>query len=1289
MPEASNVQESLAKAEPPNLLKGILPNTDSLRSIFDLNNSASTIKERVESINKGLEGLKLRSNPSFKLPDRVKPFENTNLNKFKIRESKIPDIRFKPFGSNIKPLDITKPLIDLKGSKINKLGIPRLKLNSARTTNDNNPSPSNVQEQFQDSLESKDSPSRLKPLLPLPTIKPLDLQNLLNLKDVELIPPKSNKAKLIRSNDKDNYDNKEATNIQVISKEKSVNTEILDAVPSPSENHQVLAEIDESIETTTVKLEKDIKKDDSCYAHLHDTDEGANEISEVQKDYSQAENIDTLSNKKENSQIANQNMEHINQEPYKGEMNIEEHNKEDREDDDHGPSASSPEINIQEIGAMDYENEDSDAKETDEEETSHDSMREGCLENIDNDNDAMTEASSNVVQIVPQEQSKNKIENESNEDEITQTPLKIIEDNSSNERTESIEIEEDDGINEATSGSQVNDISGEDESGEDNDSGNLNIEDLQQLSDSLLDQSNTNEEKDLADSKLACKTGADDFGLKSNENIEQDNTTPVTENSEDETDSFDLNPSASSLETKILETTEKSSGKSVPSSILENQNSDVFEIKKCSSDLDLPKSVSTQEIVETQNDQDTMHAEATKPLISIVPQFTSKSSDDSIPGSSVRQNVVVQPSSLFGGNGLDIFRRPIAPLPDLLNLNTNIPTLEEIQSSISNLFGTQERDADEDEFSTEIDSDNDCSNRNSVMSSDASTRSSKIKLPRKKLEDVDIDIFQLNPLSLNNPLKSQLPVLNLNSYKTKLALPKTLDLKPMKFESTLGNKGGLLGATFSVGPRKTGFSRKAKPKSNSGSLFNNKPIILGNPLGSLPSLDDLNLKMNSQPSLNINTRSHPLGDPLRASQAISDNLRAHTENTVKNLQQSLSSTLSEARVRNSDVLGTKLATPQDLLEKVTMAHDDMNDKLKAIHYDLNDRLTSLHESIVDQTRLPSLSIPIVKDSPLKYTLKPQSKLNARSDKLTSLVRSEPKVVSYKSSRINKPQNTPRLSSPQTREQKLKPFKMSTAASSLTPKSVEVPTLTTMPTKSPFTGLQRDPNLKLKENKSSLFAPKEQKKTRKYNRPNLMKKFKPFGETQVKVSFATTSRPTLTKPRSSFTTARPKVSATPLQSQKLTMPRSNPLRKRPASMHNFKSADSKGHASDIKPRITTPEKANIKPKPTLRKAGKEYNLREANNIIPKSETKTLPFKLEGKMHSLPTTTESAFLSKVKEAFKSRFTTSTPSTTTEIAKTNTQDDMARSASENNELVIVRDEPMKENVSYKCKMVCFRDT
>ncbi|CAK1541493.1 unnamed protein product [Leptosia nina] len=225
----------------------------------------------------------------------------------------------------------------------------------------------------------------------------------------------------------------------------------------------------------------------------------------------------------------------------------------------------------------------------------------------------------------------------------------------------------------------------------------------------------------------------------------------------------------------------------------------------------------------------------------------------------------------------------------------------------------------------------------------------------KNFEDVNLDIYDYQPL-LNGQDNTKsadtlLPHLNIKSYKTKLPIPKSLDLKPVKLQKAVRRGNDILGAVLTLDPHNKLFDNKIKSTD-----YRSGHNIFGNPLSSLPSINDIrsfienNAKHILKPSRLFNRGNSNYNSPLPFNIGdAAENIRSYTEDAVKNVRDSIGNTF-----KNQDSTIGNALNSNGLIDTMSKTSFDLNDKLHLWRSNLNNRLQSLRQNVFDQSRSPSL-----------------------------------------------------------------------------------------------------------------------------------------------------------------------------------------------------------------------------------------------------------------------------------------------------------------------------------------------
>lgn len=1177
---------------PPNLLHDIfgLPRRSKPgllhRNLLDLDSGfgASNVNEQVMRVEN----------------DRV-PLKESNLrmgsNNYDNKETnlKLPSIhdKLKDLISGRSSLDdvIKTPLPTLP--KLKPI-TPKLNINSDNT--DLSSSPSNVKEEV-----GKIS-SHFENILP--KTRPLDLKNLLKLKDVELVPLKD----LIKAKNKPTLQLPSRITNEEPSSEanESEVKDLLNLVPRVR-----TVELSDAEVSPTNVIQQVI--DDNCDNNARDTNPESNIAESEEKESSEFFNTTPSSELAESN--VNERSTEIN-DSQSGES-VSSHNDCDlgtmpaTESDLPTPKESDLNQDLQDV-----ENGDSGSVEEPSsnelvggQEESVDSSQDNCLDGK-SDSDSITGASNTVSNIV---------EPDSTTDDFVDEPVarqsqdgnnginslddvkpKLIDplnlDRTFNtikkniiEKIESLKIPkpkprisnlfskeslEDESQNPDAKNEesvQITSVKPENKVGTDSseivgDSGTqVSMQDLQEMSDSMLQHEN----KDKPRSNVECKVTIE-------ETVEQKATTEmeraemqdsVEEKIPDAQNDDDMNTQSSNNSDNVKDT--------------------------CGSDL--------QQQPEAQ-EQDT-NVGASETVISKIP-----------PRNSVK---TIQLSDIVQPCGDGILQSPLPDLNNVLKLSP-MPTLEDIKTTVTNLFDKGERNAENilplKTVPLALDP---AKILEPLMATDASSRNSHTKPAPERFLD-DLNILKLQPPSL-------------------LSSPKLSDdfgFKPINFQPSFDNIG-------------------------LGSATGRSSSKIRNPLDSL-KLGDIGARSNFSPH---NILKSPLRhDDLLNGRALSDlsqNINSHFKKASRNMHNMLGSTFNGAKIASPIQL-----EPHELLETISRNHEDVSDKLKAIHMDFNDRIETMRNDLLDKSRLLSSD-----------SLNRKPSFKSSRDQHQSLLRSsQPKATTRKNTSSRGPElkSNNKVSSPSSRT---KQFKMPTAASVPVPKTLNVPELKTM--SKPGLVPQRvaspnAPKIELPRPNFNTFR-SQGSNTKPFNKP-LTKPINPFGDSKVKVSFSTTPRPRIDIGR-------------PKPQEKIDLKSNLENRRIQSDARQTKLSTPTGLLNKHKPLLKNVENDKRISTPLRTPIPKLGNLENDGNV--------------GSLLSWPKASESAFLSKVKEAVNARLPASGLPNRLQLEKTQpfvksasarTRDDamkgadMTRAASE----VVQRTDgqPLKENVTYKCKMVCTKE-
>ncbi|XP_072934754.1 uncharacterized protein [Epargyreus clarus] len=331
----------------------------------------------------------------------------------------------------------------------------------------------------------------------------------------------------------------------------------------------------------------------------------------------------------------------------------------------------------------------------------------------------------------------------------------------------------------------------------------------------------------------------------------------------------------------------------------------------------------------------------------------------------------------------------IPDITDILQGNKQSNILDNLKSKLENLFRTPEKASNSDVVASPEDNVNESSNMKPIIANFD-----------------DSDQLQRTPETLRKTLLPNIPGLSLGSYKNKLAVPKSLD-RTINLDPASNSRISLL-STPSV--------RKDNQREFKAVQYK-EPQMLRSPLENIDTLGSL-LKSNTNnlwnSPLEIPRPFEDSWDPSSALTDLSDRLRSHTDNAIQNVKETLESRLRESQTvgfsRPSDTFDTN-----DILESISNRRDEFNEKLQAIHSDINDRFSTFQQSILDQfsqrpginsqfeddVSMPGLRsshVPLKTPSPLSETSKLRTVPNTQN------LKSLPKGV------LDKSESTGRLKS---------------------------------------------------------------------------------------------------------------------------------------------------------------------------------------------------------------------------------------------------------------------------------------
>ncbi|XP_059054081.1 MATH and LRR domain-containing protein PFE0570w-like [Achroia grisella] len=1366
------VKEPILK--PSNLLSEIYyaPKIKPLlhRNVLDMDSSvgASNVNEQIVTNAKEKNYPKLKSNPSlFNLfSDDA---DKNNADALKGNNNIITQPNTLTLFNN----DVGK----LKPHHILKQIIGPNKFNKDVTENINTDNqPISIAEQMSNS-GIIDPKLKIKSLLPFPglsftTMKPFYLKNLLKLKDVELIPPVKTVNKEVQNAEDDipqfssvlegkNRKDFKSSNLSRnelklkdeqkyldnYGDEKSHTNQFPNVQIIPNSNHDIKLTdaVSSPSETKVTWNEDNIKSEENCsktmqYSNTIDTENtpqvifSQNHLNEPVQSMKGTHILDALPSASESKVIVKNNKA----------PNINNFESQVTDSEESGvtnvlSNLSNEDINSSEI--TDLNNNDNDdvdnVKDMIEMQSNNKRQnKEDCLqtENMDNMLHNEDNTDSNLV-VEPKETyddekgsvGSNEFDTEEGIDTLKSNPLsKIVNDLSSLKESISKTLEDirkpksdysvtDESDNIKTADNNNNNDSKEyhtvkndddsesielkDKSNEfiripqttDDSSNNVSSQELQNMSDNLLDLSTRQDKETLASQILECDEDMPHSYIESTE-------------LEESVNGFPSNSNAKSILIKNIETT------------TEMPNRDITDITNVRSNEltkdEIQNSCSDSNIAINEGKNIEMVAEASDPVGNTIPADDSKSIHN-----------------IFRSN----LRDSKLNIGDILNIN--LPSLKNLRgkSVISNIFDRPNNNVDT-STAEHSDDDDDSDDESSIMATQASTPFSKVLAPSLiPLEDINLDVFQLNPLLIGQQnIIPKLPRLNINSYKAKLPIPKTLGIAPLKLESSINNKNGIFGATLSMGPN-TSLGRIGKDST-----------ILGTTLNNLPTLEDLHetVKENAHnlliTPLEITSRN-AFDDTLRSGQTISDNIRSHAKNTLRDIQQTFETTLKD--VRNSDLanIGDSLSNPHEFLQAVSRTHEDVNDKLKAIHYDFNDRLESIRDRIIDPSLLPSLNLSPLSQGNKKHSQpailrsyserKPVRYTDARSEE--ELWKENPLLK--KSNSINKTKfNSPKVTLPKSKSLKITASdipKSKLSERSKLKASASEPSLINYPS-------IKSPQLSINKNSISNLLAEPISRFRDSKVP-VLSKYKP--KSKVKISFSPTTKSLQSPSRinKDFEISNSKLSATPKVLKEVNLPTSprGSLRnshRMPSITSKARSRfDSNGAASELTTSRLKPTSStfNIN-KSSMEQNNSENDVRKdlkktskSNDLVgtpkytltnplfknrftndrllkrPELKTPRQNADLIGNKNSKVIST--AVLNKLPKTKKNHKLFTSRENDDSSSASNILDsvserpdfiqpnsDMLKSASKNNDILQYQRAPLQENTSYTCRMMCTRN-
>ncbi|CAH0713914.1 unnamed protein product, partial [Brenthis ino] len=672
---------------------------------------------------------------------------------------------------------------------------------------------------------------------------------------------------------------------------------------------------------------------------------------------------------------------------------------------------------------------------------------------------------------------------------------------------------------------------------------NINLQDLQEMSNRILNLSSLKEEEEAKASS------------QSRENLTKDtkyhNGEQAGDNSQETSKLNTISLSAESP-SEIFKSATTS-----PKTSLENSN-------------ELMERSSLEELKETSRN----------PLLSSCDNMSLKSSDP-----------VKTEADLSDDQNNEMFSQASSPIVSSIqhviqpNTNSNVKAFfENFQTSVSEIFNS---DTKPNIFSAINDNANDDSITNAIFTKNQQLLS-------------DEPLARLNS---DKSRKVKNPSSNINLYKAKVAVPKSLNIKALP--EPISQEPNALSKFHRKSPEMIAASNTLREHMDTLSPNNLKSKI-GNSNQRRDNSELKTLKFNGLQNIMPN----------------SDHFHSLTENTLRNIQDAFDENLKNPFTRNYNKMLSK-ERPVDLFETIAKTNDEFTEKFRAFHSGLNERLSSFSQKISNISPLQvhnDHTFRGIKNNNLKQLRAPTAISRTSLLDLEKTNNSKPKILQ----KFNIPSKHVALD------------------------SKKIPTIT-RPTK-----------LRVDEIKSSL-------------RKDI--KLKPLKESKVTISFSTTARPKLI--------SKTKTSSLPSSvKSKTSLLTKNSLLKRPQTKSKLKTGESKALASEqIASRIPFSDRSFVNSRKLSSLYERTSDLHDTNTRSNSDFEEAIPSERKS---------GSSVLFKIREAAKAK---ATEDAANEIIKnsmfsSSRVSDASLSASNINSMVL-EDRPLKENVSYKCKMMCFEDS
>lgn len=1153
MPEASHVHETRCIHTPlgrssssnndlgPRMSKQKLylkqkPLRISSKSLFDMDNSASNVKETFAVNNNDLS-TKLRINPLLlnNLPIKTvnDPISKTNSG-YELR-------KIIPERSNVlKNNELDSPKLRLAALKSRLRDLVEMR-NINRMNNIPVPSRQNNLDIFRNKGETGK-------LLPFDTNSPLDplfdnaspaLKNILKLKDVELLPPNE----LFRKHPSDKK--LKLSDLNVAASENNVkisdiNEDAIDTRKNNNSEEKVQKEPTEQEEKSTKNAS--VKSDEIHCSEKENSKDVL--IEEMQRRLD-----DCLKSARRAHDEANKNTD-TDLKDTKDSFEYDSKEADDESDIEDSIAETSDNINEQishEEGDSITDKEDSLSllQSTDGSNDEHDSLTEPGNDGIATFKNDILRKLENIKKSI-----KSKLQ-----DTDPKMYLPVNEKGSTNKELSNFDLNPE--------GDQNKDVTIIPQLTNEKD---VTIQDLQNLSDSLLQQEN----------KLKAKTISieDETNFKDNENQDYEPANDLT--NEDKSASSELDPT----ETEENQTSED-----------DDPISNETNFNNYKENNDPESSKYTYDKID--NDNDDLNSDTTLPKDSETNEMSSQASNS-------KYNAIVAPLSdkLISPTLQDTF--------SLFKTPIQIPSLEEIRQGISEIIDAGQKESED--FQTEFDPLNESSNRNSVLSNPLQWSLPKSNYLGKPLTDRYLRPFQITRYN-DGGNKNLLDTASLNPLITEpFGYPSTLSSYPL-----------------------------ASDRSNK--------IIKASDATNIPSLDDITRFFQSQNHLKSPNSNLPKTNLLK------------TPHKINSLADDL-------KYRSDTKPEFKQAKPRleanDFLQSMTRKHEDVKEKLQALHLDFNDRLASMYKRLNEQ-KLQSVNNPTFKAKNNKLAL---PKSASKKEKFN------PNLNSNKLAKLD----NNFLSQPQTLQDTFMKKKPTPKSNSISSKN-----------------FLRNYNIKPKTSTVPLIE-----REHFYKNPNLSERHK------IAINKQKTFKP-ISKVKISFTTPKP------LLASGLKLPKENPIKMPSRLSEKDRTANINNNLKDISKAL----RSGFQPLGDLNHAPSELietkqlnedstnsqfgpmsvnNRPRLNNKQADSEIAPLKETQEISTNSIPKKTESPIISNLREALKARLqnitNTHTKMSKNPVKSTNLREDDAM-VSPSIVKTSVLNNPLIENTSYKCTMICSKDS